>query len=163
METNWVYSISVGVVMLEEPLGTTVKDFDLLVRTTSCKAGAIWMIFNITDHSSMVNECVNQAGVNYVPQLYCSVVRSRCNHSWVKRKLCAAHPVLMSRKTLNELPFFSVPNFYQLIITSGNKQGSISVESNTLDWCWVPFHNCASCWCVVAPNPNCVISRTRSN
>ena len=69
----------------------------------------------------------------------------------------------MSWKTLYELSFFSVPHFDQFIITSRNKQCSICVESNTLYWCWVTFHNSASCWCIIAPNSDSVVSRAGSN
>lgn len=120
METHWVYSICVRVVVLEKTLWTTVKNLDLFVCAACCKTWAIRVIFDVTDHSSVVNKGVNETGVDYIPQFNCSVIRPRSNHSGVEWKLRASDPVLVSWKALYELPFISIPHFYKLIIASRN-------------------------------------------
>jgi len=117
------------------------------------------MVFNIADHSCVINKSVDQTCMYYIPQFNCAIIGTRSYHSRIEWKLSAPNPVLMSRETLNELPFVRVPYFDKLIITCRDKQSAIRVKRNTLNWSWVTFHDCTSCWGIVAPNSDGLIPR----
>lgn len=121
------------------------------------------MILHVANHASVIYERMDQTCVYYIPKLYCSVIRARSYHSWVKWKLRASDPILMPWKALNKLPFVCIPHLNKLIITRGYKQGTISVERDAFDGSRVTLHDCASGRSVIAPNSDCLVSWAGGN
>lgn len=123
------------------------------------------MVLYICHHASMVEEGMDWIGrvMDYVPKFHGFVIRPWSHHSRVKRKLRAPHPVLMSSEALDKLALIHIPDFNELVVTRGDKQRSIRVKCDWLDWRRMSFHYCARRRRIVGPDSDSLISRARRN
>ena len=77
VESNLVYSISVGVIVLKESVGSDVPDLDGLVIGGTCNTGPIRMELHVIHAIRVIRgERVNQSLLREVPKLHTSVIRA---------------------------------------------------------------------------------------
>ena len=76
VEINRVHSIAMSIIVLQQALGTAIKNFDLLVSATSSQASTIRVEFNIVDHTCVISESMDQVSVHNIPQFDSAIVRA---------------------------------------------------------------------------------------
>ena len=146
------------IVVLEETLGTGVKDFNLLIAGTRREASSIRMVGDRSHHTRMVEEAVNDRFSQQVPKSDASVVTARCDHARVHGKLRRANPVGVALERLAEFALMHIPDLNEFIVGGRNEQATILVEIDRLDGCCVATHHRAVCTRVIVPDPDCCVA-----
>lgn len=157
MEVDWVYSLCVSVIMLEESLRSWVKDFDLLVCWTWSNHWACWIISNLIDHTCMICDLSQLSASLSVPELYTCVITSRDHSSWVRAKSTCSDPVLMSLNSCDKLLFSNVPKFKSLIISARNKQLAVTWKIEISNWSSMRLEHLGWSFNAVCPEPDSFI------
>ena len=100
VEADGVYSVVMGVIVLQKSLRSAVENFDFLVGATRSKASAIWMELDAVDHTCVICEFLNLLlyllALSDIPEPDSPIIGSRSDHPRVIRKLRALDPVHMT-------------------------------------------------------------------
>ena len=120
VESDRVHFLFVSIVMLQKPLRSGIKNFDLLISSARGEAGAIWMESDALNHTCVIGERVHDFWISHIPELHSAIVRARSYHSGIERKLRASYPILMAFKSLNEFELLDIPDLDKLVVRGWN-------------------------------------------
>lgn len=163
MKSNWVNQIIVSIIVLQESVGTVVKNLNLSIWAARSNASSIWVEFHIWNHSSVICKRMDLLVWVNIPQSHSLVITCRCNHSCIIWELSLSYPVSVSFESLNEFTLNDWPHLDSFIVWSREQELAICIVLNTLNWSWVALKNIWECFSIIVPQSNCVILWGRSD
>lgn len=130
--------IGVGVVVLDDPLGSDIVELDLLVVRARAENGGVGGELHLVDDADMVVVALRFLFGLAVPDDDGPVVPTGGDEPDILREHCAAHPVGVV-KTKLEFTVVDAPDLDGLVVAGGDQKLAVTGELNAADGGTVRF------------------------